>query len=73
MGLIDLSAFIAGLSDNDARREVSFHAGGTTRIPDCKQISLGGITSENDCCSLLLEDFRGDACLRAYTARRCCA
>lgn len=69
MELIELSAFIARLSDNDARREMSFYAGGTTRIPGWKQISLGGITSENDCCSLSPEDFRGDACLRAHTAR----
>lgn len=32
---------VRGLSDNDARREVSFHAEGSTRIPGWEQISLG--------------------------------
>lgn len=38
---VDFSALVAEQRDNDARREMSFHAGGTTPIPGWKQNSLG--------------------------------
>lgn len=72
---IDVSAFVAGLSDNDARREVSFYAGGTTPIPGWKQNSLG-VEPQKMTVALSLtrsEAMRVHACVRAYTARCCCA
>lgn len=61
---IDFSALVAGQRDNDAKRGMSFHAGGTTPIPGWKQNSLGVEPQKMTVALSLSHQRRGDACIR---------